>query len=116
SLPTLFRFLQNRMWLDELYDWTVLAFARGAARASDLLDRYFWDGIVRGFGALGDSLGSFTRGLDERAINAGANDAAGAARGLGRLISRRHSGQIQTYLGVVAVAMLALFLLYAWLT
>ncbi len=116
SLPTLFRFLQNRMWMDELYDWTVLAFARGAARASDLLDRYFWDGIVRGFGALGDSLGSFTRGFDERAINAGVNDAAGAARGLGRLISRRHSGQIQTYLGVVAVAMLALFLLYAWLT
>ncbi len=116
SLPALFRFLQNRMWLDELYDWTVLTLARDAARTSDWLDRYFWDGLVRGFGALGDSLGSVTKGFDERAINAGANDAADVARGLGRLISRRHSGQIQTYLGVVAVGMLALLLLYAWLT
>ena len=35
------------MWLDELYDWTILAFARLAARLSDFLDRYFWDGLVR---------------------------------------------------------------------
>ena len=39
----------------------------------------------------------------------------GGARGLGRLISRFHSGQIQLYLGAVAVAVLALLLFYAWL-
>jgi len=37
--PALFRFLENRMWLDELYDWTILA-SRFAARLSDFLDRY----------------------------------------------------------------------------
>ncbi len=115
ALPAVFRFLENRMWLDELYDWTVLAAARIAARASDLLDRYLWDGFVRGLGSLGNSLGSFTRGFDEGAINAGANEAAAATRGFGRLFSRGHSGQIQTYLGAIAVAMLALLLLYAWL-
>ena len=65
---------------------------------------------------LGDSLGGLTKGFDERAINAGADDASGAARAFGRLLSARHSGQIQTYLGAVAVGMLALLLLYAWLT
>ena len=30
-------------------------------------------------------------------------------------MSAAHSGQIQTYLGVVAIGMLALLLLYAWL-
>ena len=64
---------------------------------------------------LGSSLGSLTKGFDEGAINAGANEAAGAARGFGRLFSRGHSGQIQTYLGAIAVGMLALLLLYAWL-
>jgi NADH-quinone oxidoreductase subunit L len=113
--PALFRFLENRMWLDELYDWTVLAAARRAAHISDLLDRYFWDGLVRGFGGLGNSLGSLTKGFDEGAINAGANEAAGAARGFGRLFSRGHSGQIQTYLGAIALGMLALLILYAWL-
>ncbi len=116
ALPQVFRFLENRMWLDELYDWTVLAVARFAARLSDGLDRYCWDALVRGFGMLGSSLGSLSKGFDERAINAGANDAAGAARGFGRLLARGHSGQIQTYLSVIAFGMLALLLLYAWLT
>ena len=113
--PVLFRFLENRMWLDELYDWTVLAFARAASRVSDLLDRYFWDGLVRAFGLIARSLGGVTKGFDERAMNAGANDAAGVARGFGRMLSLRHSGQVQTYLGAIAVGMLALLLLYAWL-
>jgi NADH-quinone oxidoreductase subunit L len=114
--PALFRFLKNRMWLDELYDWTVLAFAGFAARSSDVLDRHFWDGLVRAVGALGRLLGILTKGFDERAINAGVDDATGVTRGFGRLISARHSGQIQTYLSAIAIGMLALFLLYAWLT
>jgi hypothetical protein len=36
-------------------------------------------------------------------------------RGLGRVMSAWHSGQIQTYLGIIAVGMLALLILYAWL-
>ena len=116
AAPPLFRFLENRMWLDELYDWTILAFARFAARLSDFLDRYFWDGLVRLLGGIGQLAGSLTKGFDERGINAGVNDAAGVARGFGRLISARHSGQVQTYLGVIAVGLLALLIFYAWLT
>ena len=116
KLPGVFRFLANRMWLDELYDWTILAAARLAARLSDALDRYFWDGLVRALGALGGSLGSLSKGFDERGINAGVNDATGLARGLGRLVAVRHTGQVQTYLGVIAVGLLALLLFYAWLT
>jgi NADH-quinone oxidoreductase subunit L len=116
ALPGPFRFLANRMWLDELYGWTIIAFARTTARASDLLDRYFWDGLVRAIGALGGTLGSLTKGFDERGINAGVDDATNAARGFGREISARHSGQVQTYLGAIAVGMLALLILYAWLT
>ncbi len=116
KLPGVFRFLANRMWLDELYDRTVLAAARLASRLSDALDRYFWDGFVRAFGALGGLLGSLSKGFDERAINAGVNDATGVARGLGRLVSARHSGQVQAYLGVLAASLVALLLFYAWLT
>ncbi|MEO7165683.1 MAG: NADH-quinone oxidoreductase subunit L [Chthoniobacterales bacterium] len=114
--PALFRFLANRMWLDELYDWTVLAWARFAAQLSDALDRYFWDGLVRAVGLLARSLGSLSKGFDEGAINAGVDDATGVTRGVSRLLANRHSGQIQTYLGAIAVGMIALLLLYAWLT
>ncbi len=113
--PALFRFLANKMWIDELYYRTVIAFSWMAARLSDWLDRYFWDGLVRGFGAIGQVIAMFTTGVDERGINAGVDETTVGARGLGRLMSAAHSGQIQIYLGVVAIGMLALLLLYAWL-
>ncbi len=113
--PALFRFLANKMWIDELYAHTVIAFSWMSARLSDWLDRYFWDGLVRGFGAIGQLFGIFTSGVDERGINAGVDETTVGTRGLGRLMSAAHSGQIQIYLGVVAIGMLALLLLYAWL-
>jgi len=113
--PALFRFLANRIWIDELYDRTVIAFSWMAARLSDWMDRYFWDGLVRGLGGLGQLFGIFTTSVDERGINAGVDETTAGTRGLGRLMSAAHSGQIQTYLGAVAIGMLALLLLYAWL-
>ena len=113
--PSLFRFLVNKMWIDELYDRTVIAFSWMAARLSDWMDRYFWDGLVRGFGGVGQLFGIFTASVDERGINAGVDDTTAGARGLGRALSAAHSGQIQIYLSVVAIGMLALLLLYAWL-
>src|SRR5438132_3831299 len=113
--PQLFRFLENKMWIDELYDRTVIAFGAYCARLSDWMDRYFWDGLVRAFAGLGQLLAIFTTNFDERGINAGVDESTSGTRGLGRLISSAHSGQIQTYLGVIAIGMLALLLLYAWL-
>jgi hypothetical protein len=70
---------------------------------------------VRGVGVLGQFFGRVTTGADERVINAGVDEGTVGAQGFGRVISRWHSGQIQTYLGAVALGMLALILLYAWL-
>jgi NADH-quinone oxidoreductase subunit L len=113
--PALFRFLANRMWIDELYDRTVIAFSWLSARFADWMDRYFWDGLVRGVGAVGQLFGMFTTSVDERGINAGVDETTAGTRGLARLLSSAHSGQIQTYLSAVAIGMLALLLLYAWL-
>jgi NADH-quinone oxidoreductase subunit L len=115
SQPALFRFLENKMWLDEVYARTVVAWSRMAARVSDWMDRYFWDGLVRALGGLGQLFGIFSTNFDERGINAGVDESVTGTRGLGRVMSSWHSGQIQTYLGAVAIGMLALLLLYAWL-
>jgi NADH-quinone oxidoreductase subunit L len=113
--PQLFRFLENKMWIDELYARTIIAFSWMSARLSDWMDRHFWDRLVRGFGAIGQLFGILTAGVDERGINAGVDETTVGARGLGRLISAAHSGQIQIYLGIIAVGLLALLLFYAWL-
>ena len=114
--PFLFRFLENKMWLDELYAKTVLAWSALLSRAADWMDRHIWDGLVRGVGGAGQFLGILSADFDERGINAGVDESATGTRGLGRFISARHTGQIQTYMGVVAIGMLALLILYAWLT
>jgi NADH-quinone oxidoreductase subunit L len=113
--PELFRFLENKMWVDELYVRTVIAFSWMTARLSDWMDRNLWDRLVRGFGAIGQLFGIFTASVDERGINAGVDETTIGTRGLGRLMSAAHSGQIQTYLGVIAIGVLALLLFYAWL-
>ena len=113
--PALFHFLENKMGIDDLYDQTVVAFGRMAARVSDIIDRYFWDGLVRAFAGVGNLFGSLTASFDERGINAGVDETTDGARGLGRVIAGWHSGRVQGYLGVVAVGTLALLILYAWL-
>jgi len=113
--PALFHFLENKMWLDEIYDRTVVAWSRMAARISDWMDRHFWDGLVRGFAGLGQLFGIFSANFDERAINAGVDETMTGTRRLSRVMSAWHSGQIQTYLGIIAIGMLALLILYAWL-
>jgi len=114
--PALFRFLKNKMLLDELYDRTVVAFSRMAARLSDWIDRHVWDRLVRAVGGLGRLFGVVATSFDERGINAGVDEATTGTRGLGRVISGWHSGQIQTYLRAVGVSLLVLLVLYAWLT
>src|SRR5437762_6305341 len=113
--PGLFRFLENKMWFDEIYEQTVIAFSRMLSRLSDWLDRYFWDGLVRLFAGIGQAFGVLSKGFDEHGINAGVDETTSGTRGFARLIAAAHSGQIQTYLGAIAVGMLLLLVLYAWL-
>jgi NADH-quinone oxidoreductase subunit L len=113
--PALFRFLENKMWLDEFYKGTVIGFSWIMARLSDWIDRYLWDGLVRGTGAVGQVFGALTTEVDERGINAGVDETTVGTRSLGRAMSGWHSGQIQNYLGAIGVAVIALLILYAWL-
>ena len=111
----LFAFLANRMWLDELYENTVILLSRIVSQLGAWFDQHVWDGLVRGVGSLGQIFGRLTSGVDERGINVAADETTFGARALGRLVSSAHSGQVQSYLGAIALGMLALLLIYAWL-
>jgi len=113
--PGLFRFLENKMWFDEIYEQTIIALSRMLSRLADWLDRYFWDGLVRLFGGLAQAFGVLSKGVDEHGINAGVDETTAGTRGFGRLIAAAHSGQIQAYLGAIAIGTLLLLVLYAWL-
>ncbi len=103
------------MWIDELYDKTVIALAKLFSIVADLADRFLWDGLVRIVGVLGRLVGILSAAFDEHGINATADRSAASTRGIGRLLAARHTGQVQTYMGAIGIGMLALLLLYAWL-
>jgi len=113
--PGLFRFLENKMWFDEIYEQTIIALSRMLSRLADWLDRYFWDGLVRLFAGLAQAFGVLSKGFDDYGINAGVDETTAGTRGFGRLIAAAHSGQIQAYLGAIAIGMLLLLVIYAWL-
>jgi len=113
--PGLFRFLENKMWFDEIYEQTIIALSRMLSCLADWLDRYFWDGLVRLFAGLAQAFGVLSKGFDDHGINAGVDETTAGTRGFGRLIAAAHSGQIQAYLGAIAIGMLLLLVLYAWL-
>jgi NADH-quinone oxidoreductase subunit L len=115
ALPGLFRFLENKMWFDEIYEQTVIALSRMLSRLANWLDRYFWDGLVRLFAGFAQAFGVLSKGFDDHGINAGVDETTSGTRGFGRLIAAAHSGQIQAYLGAIAIGMLLLLVLYAWL-
>ena len=76
----MFRFLENKMWIDELYERTVIAL-QPDGRASVRLDGSLFLGRlgarIRRFGQF---FGVFTAGFDERGINAGVDESDRPAR------------------------------------
>ena len=114
--PAVFRFLENKAWIDEVYEGTILAWSRAAAVISDWLDRNLWDGLVRSVAAISQGFGRLTLGFDEGAINNGGDQGADGVQGVAQILSSWQSGQLQTYLRAIGVGALALFFIYLWIS
>jgi NADH-quinone oxidoreductase subunit L len=112
--PVIWGWLRDKLYVDEFYGVTVIAFYKWWARASDWLDRRVWGGVVTvvawGFGLwarlnrfLDNNIvdGSFDKGCDELAVGGG-------------LLARVQTGRVQTYLRILALAVVALALMLIW--
>ena len=113
--PALFRLLANKLWIDELYQNTVLAWSTSMSRISDWMDRNIWDGLVRLVTGFSQCLAQNTANFDEGGINTGFDQGCETAQSIGQSLSNFQSGQLQTYLRVIGLGMLALLLVYLWL-
>ncbi|MGB9408202.1 MAG: NADH-quinone oxidoreductase subunit L [Terracidiphilus sp.] len=114
AVPLVWGWLHNKLYVDELYGVTVIAFYEGWARVSDWLDRRVWGGVVAGvayaFGLwarlnqfLDDNIvdGSFDKGCEELGVGGG-------------LLSRVQTGRVQTYLRLLALAVVLLAAILIW--
>ena len=112
--PAIFNALAQRVYVDELYDFTVIRMARWGSRLFDWMDRRIWGGAVQAVVWMTGSLAWMDAAIDTYAINSGFDESCeGFVRG-GRAMSRLQNGRVQNYLRVLGIALIALALFLAW--
>jgi NADH-quinone oxidoreductase subunit L len=112
--PAVFRLLENKYFVDEFYEATVIRFNAWAARACDFLDRWIWGGAVLLVTWVTLGLSRLYRFTDDFVVNLGFDTGCETLREGGSELSSWHSGRVQTYLRVIGVALVVLILFLIW--
>jgi NADH-quinone oxidoreductase subunit L len=112
--PGVFGVLQNKFYFDEIYRDTAVAFYNFAGRAAAVGEEALWRATVQASGAALLAVAWLNRLIDEFAVNGGFDWVTRGLRRSGDGATRAQTGQIQSYLRVLAVALAVLVLLFAW--
>jgi proton-translocating NADH-quinone oxidoreductase chain L len=112
--PTVFDALADRLYVDEIYGFTVIALTRFCAAFATWLDRWIFGGLVRLVGWLVTGVGWFDAGVDRFVVNGGFDQGCREVSRGGRLLSHLQNGRVQTYLRVIAGALVVLAILLLW--
>jgi NADH-quinone oxidoreductase subunit L len=112
--PAVFKCLNHKFFVDEIYDATVIRLTAGFGWFSDWLDRVVWGGLVRAVSWLALALARLDRAVDESVVNGGFDVGTETVRGSGEWVSRLQNGQVQRYLRIIGLAFCALLVLLLW--
>jgi NADH-quinone oxidoreductase subunit L len=112
--PALFRALAQRLYVDELYSYTAIALTRFASVFAAFLDRWVFGGMVRLVSWIVTGLGWLDFGVDKYVVNGGFDLGCHELSFGGRLLARLQSGRVQSYLRIIAVALVVLAMLLLW--
>jgi NADH-quinone oxidoreductase subunit L len=114
ALPPVFKLLQNKYFIDEIYEYTVIRFNAAAATFCDLLDEWVFGGAVQLVSYVALGFAWLYRLMDDYLVNFGFDSGCSTLRGMGGVSSWAHSGRVQTYLRVIGVALVVLILILVW--
>jgi NADH-quinone oxidoreductase subunit L len=112
--PAIFKLLQNKYYVDEFYEATVIRFNAFAARFCNFLDRWIFGGAVVIVSYLTLVIAWIYRLMDEYLVNLGFDAGCQSIRLGGRGLSKMHTGRVQTYLRIIGVALVGLILFLIW--
>jgi NADH-quinone oxidoreductase subunit L len=109
-----FIWLKHKLYVDEIYEATIIRFNAWWAAVCNGLDLYLWNGLVLLTGYVVVGISWVNRAFDEFVINLGFDAGCGGVGSGGRLLSRLQNGRVQSYLRVIGVALAALALFLMW--
>ena len=106
--------LRDRLYVDEFYGVTVIAFYSWWARVADWLDRKVWGGFVAAVARLFGIWAQLNRLLDVHWVDGSFDKTCEELSTGGGLLARMQSGRVQSYLRILAVAVVALAAILFW--
>jgi len=112
--PMVWGWLRDRLYVDELYGATVIAFYSWWARVADWLDRRVWGGAVAGVAESFALWARLNRFLDTNVVDGGFDTGCSGLSGSGGLLARVQTGRVQTYLRILALGVVALVMILIW--
>jgi NADH-quinone oxidoreductase subunit L len=112
--PLPWGWLRNRLYVDELYGATVIAFYGWWARVADWLDRRVWGGAVAGVAWAFSRWARLNRFLDTNWVDGSFDKGCEELASGGGLLSRVQNGRVQTYLRILAAAVVGLIAILIW--
>jgi len=112
--PFVFGLLQNKYYIDEIYEITVIRFNALAAGFCNILDTWVFGGAVLLVSYVTLGLAWLYRFMDDYLVNLGFDTGCESLRASGGLSSKLHTGRVQTYLRVIGVALVLLILFLIW--
>jgi NADH-quinone oxidoreductase subunit L len=112
--PAIFKLLQNKYFVDEFYEATVIRLNALTARFCDFLDQWIFGGAVLLVTYVTICLSWLYRLMDEYLVNLGFDTGCESIRGGGGFLSKLHAGRVQNYLRIIGVALVVLILFIIW--
>jgi len=116
AAPAIWAGLRDRLYVDELYSVTVIAFYYWWARVADWLDRRVWGGIVAAVVWIFRMFAQLNRLLDMHWVDGTFDKACEELSTGGGIVSRVQNGRGQTYLRILAFGVIALVAILIWST
>jgi NADH-quinone oxidoreductase subunit L len=114
AAPLPWKWLSNRLYVDELYGATVIAFYAGWGRVADWLDRRVFGGAVSGVAWLTRMGAHLNRFLDTNVVDGGFDKGCEELSTGGGLLSRVQNGRVQSYLRLLALGFVVLVAFLIW--
>ncbi|MFZ0746899.1 MAG: NADH-quinone oxidoreductase subunit L [Terracidiphilus sp.] len=114
AVPPVWTVLQNKFYIDELYGVTVIAFYAWWAQVADWLDRRVWGGAVAGVTWVFKGWAQLNRLLDVYWVDGGFDKSCEEMASSGGLLARVQTGRVQTYLRLLALAVVVLAAILIW--
>ena len=114
AVPMPWGWLRDKLYVDELYAVTVIAFYGWWARVSEWLDRWVWGGAVAVVAGAFRLWALLNRFLDNNVVDGSFDKGCEELASGGGLLARVQNGRVQTYLRILALGVVALVVMLIW--